>query len=1111
MAGSQNGRPLGNMVINLSLDGTRFSRNMDVIQRQIKTAQSAMRANLAVLGDSATEYDRLRVRIDGLSQSMRANQQKIDVLKEKYEEYVRLGKENTKEAQNLANKLNNAIRVQANWENELNRSNQRLRELEKGTSKFGNKLKSLGGQFGGAIKKIGGFSKSLAGMFAAPIAALGIFSTKFSAEMDEIEGKIQAMTGATVKEAMKQGKIVGQVWADGFGESTDEVAEAVIKIKQNLQGIDDSQLKGITEKAFTLTKITGADFDESLRGINAIMTNFGISANEAFDYMVKGAQRGLNKSHELEDNMAEYSQLWAQNGFSIKDTFSILENGLKSGAYNFDKVNDFVKEFGISLTDGRFSKNIKSFSSDTQNLFNQYKKGKATTKDVFNSAINDLKGMKNEQQKLSIASTVWSALGEDNAMKVIESLNNVNHAYDNVTGATKKAGKALTDTPISKWKQAWRDFQNTIKPVGDHLLNIGSKILPKVTGSLKAFKQMFSGDYAGGASLLKKLGFSDQTIQAFIVGTDKIKSIFNGILSFIKSQLSVLKKFWDENGTMIIQAFQNLMKILSPLIKSVFNNIKNIISGALTIIMGVLKVFGGLFTGNWKKVWEGLKDIFKGAFKVLINALELGFFGKIFKSAKLFIKLFKEGFSKMWKAIKNIFSKPIDWIEGIFKKLPGKMADGLKKGAGALKKAALYVGNAMLRGLGKGVNGIGKGINWILDKVHAPKKLRIPKWDVPQYAKGTNNHPGGPAIVGDGGKEELIQLPNGRTFLSPNRDTLIDLPKGSSVLNGNATEKLISLLPKYKDGTGWLESAWDGLKKVTSKTVDIAKNFWEYASHPSKLVSLAISKFTNIDNLSGTTLGIVKGAISTVKESVTSFIKKYLFADNPGGSGVERWRPYVLRALEMNGLSSSLVDKVLRQIKSESGGNPKAINLWDSNAKAGHPSKGLMQTIDSTFNAYKFPGHNNIWNGFDNLLAALNYAKKRYGSNLSGLGEGHGYANGGIVTKAQLAHIAERNKPEAIIPLDKAKRSRAMQILSATQRILGVPSGSVAIQNDNSLVITKMQEQIDQQGKMIQLLTAILEKDSNVYIGSKQIYDANKKEKDKQDRTRNFFKGVTST
>lgn len=145
------------------------------------------------------------------------------------------------------------------------------------------------------------------------------------------------------------------------------------------------------------------------------------------------------------------------------------------------------------------------------------------------------------------------------------------------------------------------------------------------------------------------------------------------------------------------------------------------------------------------------------------------------------------------------------------------------------------------------------------------------------------------------------------------------------------------------------------------------------------------------------------------------------FHPNLEGSGANRWRDYAIDALKANGLSTSedMVNKVIKQINSESSGDPKAINNWDSNAKAGHPSKGLLQTIDSTFNSYKFSGHDDIWNGYDNMLAAINYAKNRYGNSLvnssgNGLGSGHGYAVGTPwIPDDQVAVV---HKGEMIVP-----------------------------------------------------------------------------------------------
>jgi len=89
----------------------------------------------------------------------------------------------------------------------------------------------------------------------------------------------------------------------------------------------------------------------------------------------------------------------------------------------------------------------------------------------------------------------------------------------------------------------------------------------------------------------------------------------------------------------------------------------------------------------------------------------------------------------------------------------------------------------------------------------------------------------------------------------------------------------------------------------------------------------------------------------------------------------------------------------------------------------------LMQVKPGTFSAYHIPGHNNIWNGYDNMLAGLNYAKHRYGSGLSFLGNGHGYANGGI---ANTPSIFGEAGPEMAIPLSMTRSDRANQLLGET-------------------------------------------------------------------------------
>ena len=164
--------------------------------------------------------------------------------------------------------------------------------------------------------------------------------------------------------------------------------------------------------------------------------------------------------------------------------------------------------------------------------------------------------------------------------------------------------------------------------------------------------------------------------------------------------------------------------------------------------------------------------------------------------------------------------------------------------------------------------------------------------------------------------------------------------------------------------------------------------------------------------------------------------------DHPQGTGVARWRDTVVRALEANGIEPNnfRVSKILATIQKESGGDPNAQNNWDINARMGDPSIGLMQTISRTFNAYKHPGHNNIRNGYDNLLAAINYIKYRYGTSDAAFNyvATHGYANGGLVRKNGVYELAEGDMPEYVIPTDIAKRGRAWRLLSeAVARFAG--------------------------------------------------------------------------
>ncbi len=211
--------------------------------------------------------------------------------------------------------------------------------------------------------------------------------------------------------------------------------------------------------------------------------------------------------------------------------------------------------------------------------------------------------------------------------------------------------------------------------------------------------------------------------------------------------------------------------------------------------------------------------------------------------------------------------------------------------------------------------------------------------------------------------------------------------------------------------------------------------------------------------------------------------------DSVGGSGVERWRNVAIKALKMTGqYSTSNLNALLHQMRTESNGNPKAINLWDPNAMKGTPSKGLMQVIDPTFRQYAMPGFNtNIYDPLSNILASIKYALATYGS-LTNAYRGVGYENGGIITKEHIARVGEGNKEEVVIPLTGSglKRSRAMQLLAYANEKLN-RNQSTPVSGTTSSTNSDMAQMLLLLQQQNELLMAILAKDTNVVLDGEKL------------------------
>src|SRR5699024_3462210 len=221
---------------------------------------------------------------------------------------------------------------------------------------------------------------------------------------------------------------------------------------------------------------------------------------------------------------------------------------------------------------------------------------------------------------------------------------------------------------------------------------------------------------------------------------------------------------------------------------------------------------------------------------------------------------------------------------------------------------------------------------------------------------------------------------------------------------------------------------------------------------------------------------------------------KWLKENDGGGGKSGKWSGDVKKALKSAGLptSASYVNAWKKQIQTESGGNPKALGGTDGLADG--RAKGLVQVKPGTFNAYKAPGHGNIWNGLDNLIAGMRYAKARYGAKgmLSAIGKGHGYATGGVINTNGMYNLSEEgHHGEVVVPLNPARSSDAMKLMAYAQsKINGKTNNKRPNQipnsygnnsgNDNTQLLQMLAQQVQKQDRQIELLTQLVATTQNI-------------------------------
>lgn len=657
--------------------------------------------------------------------------------------------------------------------------------------------------------------------------------------------------------------------------------------------------------------------------------------------------------------------------------------------------------------------------------------------------------------KSFIAAIDWKSIGTELARAIEDIFGALGAIVGGLVGdAFKNAQKYFAQKTKECGGHAFLGF---LKGILDAIIGIGAWIKKNIFDPfMKGFKSVF--EIHSPSKVMAEMG--KYLIEGMLKGiTGKIADI-KAKFSEIKDAIS---KKWEETKTdtskkwkQITEETTKKMGSLRDDAKTKFEEIRSNISGKWSLVRQNTETSWNNIKSNTAQKWSEIRSDASAKFENIRSTV-----------AQKWNSLHKDTtWSQISSNLKSTWSDLKGNASRAFTTISSNILSCFRNLKTSLKNTMSGVANAIISPIGSAVNGVISGVNWILGKVGSGKSFA--KWQVPRFESGSEGLPADTlGVVNDqqgGIYREMVIRPDGSAFIPRGRNVPLMMEKGTQIVPAKQTQQYMSMMPHFKTGAG-------------NKIKETIENVWSYVSHPSKLVDLALDKFANIGNAMEPGLSIAKGVISQVKGSVTDFVKKIFNESQPkvnyvAGKGVEQWRSLATKALQLTGqYSAANLNRLLYQMQTESSGNPNAINLWDSNAKRGTPSKGLMQVIDPTFRAYAMAPYNkNIWDPLSNMIASIRYAVSRYGS-LSRAYQGHGYASGGFPQTGEF-FMARESGPELV-----GRMGNRNVVANNDQIVEGIKSGVYKSVFDALRTFFGSRKNTDSTPEI------------NVYVGGKKITD----------------------
>ena len=634
------------------------------------------------------------------------------------------------------------------------------------------------GKIGGAAAKAGKVAGAAFAAIGSAALAVGTKAVTGAVGFDQAMNQFAASTGIAESELSDYENTLKDIYTNNYGDSFEDVADAMAKVTQRIDDLDQASLQNITESAFTLRDTFGYDINESVRAANTMMTQFGIEGDKAMGLIATGAQNGLDFSGELLDSISEYSVQFAKVGLDADDMFKIMEKGAETGAFNLDKVGDAIKEMSIRVVDGSATtqEGFSAIGLNADEMAAKFAAGGDSAKEAFDQTIQALADMEDplaqNQAGVALFGTMWEDLGPE----VVTQLANIEDGAYATSDSMEELKDIKYDDLGSMMESLGRSVETLLLPLGEALIpliqQIIEEILPVIEENLPLLTDFISQLVSSLMPLVESLlpPMMDLFNLLLPILIQFIEQVLPPIIELLTTLLPPIMKLVETLLPPLIDLFAALITPLAEILSAILPPLIDVINMLLEPIMALIdqllppltELFKGLMPifDALSPVIEFLGQLFSkvlgGALKATMPIVEgvMDVFGGLID---FITGVFSGNWEQAWNGIVNMF-------KGIFNLIP-TIIEGVINGAIAL------------------INGIIWGINQLTGAIGIPAIPEIPNVSLPRFHTGgiVDFAMGeGPALLKDGEmvltqkqQAELFALANGNYSDAANSSVIV--------------------------------------------------------------------------------------------------------------------------------------------------------------------------------------------------------------------------------------------------------------------------------------------------------------------------------------------------